>query len=160
MKLNLGCGKDIMEGYTNVDSEKFSGVDLILDLNKIPYPFEENQVDEIIMRSILEHLNEPYEVLKEIHRISKPGAKIFISVPHFSSDTTWGDIQHKRGYGTQVFKEKHVAKYFTLKKQEIVFNRFRIFMPFIANKFPRLYEKTMAYIFQASYIDIELGVIK
>jgi len=46
MKLNIGCGKDLKEGYVNLDVVNYGG-NQIHDLNKFPYPFEENTFDEI-----------------------------------------------------------------------------------------------------------------
>ena len=85
-KLNLGCGSDIKEGFINLDFQKFDGVDLTHDLNKIPYPFKDSSFSEINMRNILEHLNDSYAIMKEIYRISKPNALIKIRTPHFSSN--------------------------------------------------------------------------
>ena len=53
MKINLGCGRNIMKGYVNVDKIKLRGVDVVHDLDKFPYPFKENSVDEIYARYIL-----------------------------------------------------------------------------------------------------------
>ena len=47
MKLNLGCGRDIREGYVNLDKAGLDGVDVVHDLNVFPYPFEDNEFDEI-----------------------------------------------------------------------------------------------------------------
>ena len=38
MKLNLGCGKDLKEGYVNLDIVDYGG-NQIHDINKFPYPF-------------------------------------------------------------------------------------------------------------------------
>jgi len=84
-KLNLGCGKDIRRGYLNVDYFSAKGVDMVLDLNNMPYPFKNNQFDEIVLQDIFEHLENPINVLEEIYRISKNKARIKIRVPHFSS---------------------------------------------------------------------------
>ena len=46
MKLNLGCGKNIKEGYINIDKVK-EGADIIHDLEVYPYPFEDNKFDQI-----------------------------------------------------------------------------------------------------------------
>ena len=47
MKLNIGCGKKILNGYINLDVVKLPGVDIVHDLNKYPWPFKDNYFDEI-----------------------------------------------------------------------------------------------------------------
>lgn len=54
MKLNLGCGKDIREGYINIDFTNYNGVDVVHDLNA-PLPYADNTIDEIVAQDILEH---------------------------------------------------------------------------------------------------------
>ena len=56
-KLNLGCGKKILKGYINLDCVKFPGVDKVHNLNKYPWPFKDNEFDEIYCDNILEHLD-------------------------------------------------------------------------------------------------------
>ena len=34
-KLNLGCGKDIREGFTNVDIRPLPGVDIVADVRDV-----------------------------------------------------------------------------------------------------------------------------
>ena len=55
MKLNLGCGKDIKDGYVNLDIVDYGG-NQIHDINTFPYPFPENNFDEIYASHILEHI--------------------------------------------------------------------------------------------------------
>lgn len=80
VKLNLGCGRDLRKGYVNVDRRP--PVDLIFDLDSLPWPFASDSVDEIYMSHILEHLKEPKLALRECHRILKPGGLLEIRVPH------------------------------------------------------------------------------
>ncbi len=82
--LNLGCGKDIKKGYLNLDYIKHSGVDLVHDLNKTPYPFNDDEFDVIQAIHILEHLESPKKVVEEMHRITKHNGKVIITVPHAS----------------------------------------------------------------------------
>lgn len=41
-------------------------------------PFEENRFDVVYCRYLLEHVADPNKVLKEMHRVLKPGGKIFV----------------------------------------------------------------------------------
>jgi len=84
-KLNLGCSYNIREGYVNLDILPFKGVNVQHDLNKFPYPFEDNYFDEIICRRVLEQTDDWQKVIKELHRISKNEAKWTIEVPYYNS---------------------------------------------------------------------------
>lgn len=63
VRLHLGCGTTYKRGYLNVDIVPGLG-DMVIDLNQIPYPFEENSVDEILAENILEHLVDIPRVVK------------------------------------------------------------------------------------------------
>jgi SAM-dependent methyltransferase len=96
LKLNLGCGKFPKKGYVNVDINPDFRPDIVADLNKYPYPFKKNSLDEVCMDHCLEHLGDPFRVLAEIHRILKPNGILIVRVPHFSRGFTNAD--HKHGF--------------------------------------------------------------
>ena len=83
MRLNLGSHNKTIEGYVNVDALHLDNVDITHDLTEFPYPFEENSIDEILMTELLEHISwrQSVNVLRECHRILKPGGKMQIQVP-------------------------------------------------------------------------------
>lgn len=95
-KLNLGCGADKKEGYVNIDVNPLVNPDVVHDLNKLPYPFPDNTFDQIEAFHILEHLDKPFVIMKELHRILKPGGRLHIKVPHFSRGLTHSE--HKAGF--------------------------------------------------------------
>lgn len=84
-KLNIGCGKDIKEGYVNLDKSKIKGVDVVHDLDKYPWPFPSNYFNEIYARDSIEHLRDLFKAMREIHRISKNGAIVRLIVPYWHS---------------------------------------------------------------------------
>ena len=94
MKLNLGCGERYMEGWVNCDLLPSLRVDQVFDLNQCPYPFEDDSVDEILMDNVLEHLDDIPNVMRELHRILKPGARARILVPYAKSDWALQDPTH------------------------------------------------------------------
>ena len=128
-KLNFGCGKDIREGYTNVDITPLEGVDKAFDFNIFPYPFSDQEFDFIYADNILEHLDDIPRVMRELHQISKPGGTIRIIVPYYNCYGAYNDVTHKHYFshlsfelfynnksrGNYLIKEK-----FELKKIKLV----------------------------------------
>ncbi len=93
-KLNIGCAGQKLPGYVNVDWQSIVEPDVSHDLNTFPYPFKENEFDEVVAYHILEHLDRPFDVMRELHRIMKPGGTLKIKVPHFSRGMTHPEHSH------------------------------------------------------------------
>ncbi len=102
-KLNVGCGKDIREGWVNLDAVQLSGVDIVYDIEKVPLPFEENEFDVILCCDVLEHVDY-IPVLKDLHRILKKGGRMHIRVPHFTSRRNYDDPTHKKLFSIRTFE--------------------------------------------------------
>jgi len=123
-KLNLGCGEFKKEGYINLDHYLQAKPDIVHNLNKFPYPFLDNCCNLIEADHVLEHLEDPFVVMKEFHRISENCGKIIIRVPHFSRGFT--HPEHKRGfdisfpyYFNPSFKGGYVGVEFKLEKMKL-----------------------------------------
>ncbi len=93
IKLNLGCGRDVREGWVNVDKHPCEGVDLVLDLDKDPLPFPDGSVDEVYASHVLEHLLKWEELVIEVHRVLKPRSRFEIIVPY---GYRWNSAYHVR----------------------------------------------------------------
>jgi ubiquinone/menaquinone biosynthesis C-methylase UbiE len=102
-KLNLGSGRDIRSGYVNVDLVPLAGVDLVCDLQRLPWPFKDNSVDEVIAIHVIEHLPNTVRVMEEIFRITRPGARITIEVPHYKHSNAYKDPTHVRFFTEETF---------------------------------------------------------
>ena len=100
MKLNLGSGSKIIDGYTNVDKFDYYKPDIVHDLEVTPYPFEDNSIDEILLSHVLEHIGQDPNVfnniIKEFYRICKNQSVIDIRVPHPRHDDFISDPTHVR----------------------------------------------------------------
>ena len=105
MKLNLGCGAHVVEGWTNVDyspGARFSRVPLLRAVNKKlrvfeldwddricihnltrPFPWKDAEADIAYTSHTLEHLSKEDGIafLKECHRVLKTNGIIRIIVP-------------------------------------------------------------------------------
>lgn len=80
MKLNLGCGSDIKEGFVNIDHRRGPGVDLVCDMHRLP--FSRESVEHVFSSHSLEHCMNWEDVIIEIHRVLKPGGTFELHVPY------------------------------------------------------------------------------
>ena len=100
MKLNLGSGSKILDGYTNVDKYDYYKPDVVHDLEIFPYPFKDNSIDEILLSHVLEHIGQSPDIflgiVKEFYRICRNNSIIKIIVPHPRHDDFMADPTHVR----------------------------------------------------------------
>lgn len=83
LRLNLGCGLDLKNGYVNVDF--IQPCNLQIDLSEFPWPWKNSSVSEILMLDFLEHF--PYlqtnKIISECRRILINNGTLIIQVPDF-----------------------------------------------------------------------------
>jgi len=101
LRLNLGCGRNALPGWVNIDAMPLPGVDVVANLEQChasPLPFQDDTVDEFLLSHVVEHLREPLPLMQELHRIAKPGAAMVIRVPYGGSDDAFEDPTHVRQF--------------------------------------------------------------
>jgi len=86
-KLNLCCGFDVKEGWTNVDLYPINDKVIKADMLDLPVEWV-NRFDEILVSQCLEHVSYPDvpQALENIRMVLKPGGKCIFIVP----DLEWG----------------------------------------------------------------------
>lgn len=96
IRLDIACGARKKEGFTGIDKIKLPGVDIVWDLEKFPYPFDDNSIDEVWCSHYIEHTSDMIAFMEELYRIMKPGSKAMIIAPYYASIRCWQDPTHKR----------------------------------------------------------------
>jgi SAM-dependent methyltransferase len=171
LKLNLGCGKDIKENYVNLDSVKQPGVDIVHNLNKLPWPFRNNTFEEIYCDNVLEHLDSIIKPVEEIWRISKPSAKIIIKVPIFPGVYAAADPTHKQFFTYTTFNyfrpEDRLNYYskarFKIIRRKIIFHPYlKVFTWFfnLSSRMQKIWNFFLYALFPAEFVHFELEVLK
>jgi len=128
MKLNLGCGKDLREGFVNADMFKSEGVDKVMDINSFPWPLKDNQFEYVLCSRIIEYSFDIGKVMNELHRITKDGGIIEIISPYHKSE---GAFKHA-SFVTKDTPTAYVAKtkFKVLVSKNICQGKLRKFIPF------------------------------
>lgn len=109
MKLNLGCGSCIVEGWVNVDwsigarmarvpllsvATKWLGLfrnewskEIFIHNLSCPFPWSSNSIDVCYSSHTLEHLDrdDGMHFLRECHRVLKPGGILRVVVPDLNA---------------------------------------------------------------------------
>ena len=83
LKLLVGPGETMVEGWTNVDIDQG---DVLADLRR-PLPFPDGCASHIYCSHVLEHLRNPdetYRFLSECRRVLRRGGKIRVVVPNIA----------------------------------------------------------------------------
>jgi len=100
-RLDIACGKAKKAGFTGVDI--WEGADIVCDLEKFPWPFEDESVDEVFCSHYIEHTPDLISFANELYRIMKVGAKAEIIAPYYSSIRAWQDPTHLRAISENTF---------------------------------------------------------
>ena len=182
--LDVGCGAAKIAGSIGVDIISLDGVDVVCNLNKVPWPFGDNTFSRVVAKHSLAHLDDIVSVMEEIHRVSRDGATIEILCPHYASDNYNTDPTHKTHFGFRsmyYFCDNVQFKYryysdarFRLERASLSFrevpvwfrehlkwNPFRMLgMEWLVNRFPRFYERFLVYLLPPSEVYYRLKVIK
>ncbi len=167
--LDVGCGSKKYPGAVGLDLSADTDADVVHDLDAFPYPLEDDGFDQILMQDVIEHVREPYDVMRELHRIGRPGARLHLRTPHFSSVLAYSDPTHRHAFSAAAIRalaEPGFAHY-TQARFRVVHVTLDLWTPFraigigaLANRRPDLYERYLAFRFPAMNIRAELEIVK
>lgn len=103
-------GGPVRDGKTivNLNIDMYPNVEIVGDAHKLP--FKDNSVDGIVINAVLEHLEDPFRAIREIHRVLKKGGYVLAETPF---------LQHYHGY-------PYHFQNFTLTGQNHMFTGFAV----------------------------------
>ncbi|HCQ02373.1 MAG TPA: hypothetical protein DIT99_17570 [Candidatus Latescibacteria bacterium] len=100
--------------------------------------------------------------MDEVYRLAQPDATIRIVTPHYTSQLSYGDMTHLHHFGYITFTHLCNSGRFRLKRHKLIFtDLYKVLgISLLANWFPRRWEKYVAFIFPALYVEVFLSVVK
>jgi SAM-dependent methyltransferase len=167
--LDVGCGSAKWPGAVGVDISPDTDADVVMDLDRFPYPLDSDAFDQILCQDVLEHVADPLRTMEELHRVSRAGARVHLRTPHFSSVLAYSDLTHRHYFsalGIHSLAEPRFGHY-TEARFRLVRLTLDLWLPFrllgigwFANRFTVPYEKYLAFRFPTMNIRAELEVLK
>lgn len=121
-RLNMGSGRRSLEGYVNADIAVVPGVQVRCDFSRFPWPFKDNVFDEVVAIDVVEHIPNTVRVMEELHRVTRPAARLTIKVPHYKHSNAYKDPTHVRFFMEETFDYfgTHELSYYTHARFKVV----------------------------------------
>ena len=178
--LDVGCGWNKTPGAIGIDANPKAHADVIHDLGSVPYPFPDNEFDQIICSHVAEHVPDVMAFVTELYRIAKPDGRITIITPHYTNPDWPTDPTHRNHFNSYSFNcfidDRQLFPFYTdvklkpIRTYVSLANLWRaIGLEFIVNldqrwpafRFTRKFrEFYLSYIFRGKELQFELEVIK
>jgi len=98
MRINLGCGKNVLANYENYDLFPVNDKIKKIDLRFLPLPFDTNSVDEVLLDNVIEHISDQYDFMMDVYRILKPGGVVKIVLPGRTNTVSHVSQVHSLGF--------------------------------------------------------------
>lgn len=167
--LDVGCGTGKHPGALGIDVSADTDADVVHDLDSVPWPVDDDGFDQVLLQDVVEHLHDLYAVMAEVYRVCRPGARVHLRTPHFSSTLAYSDPTHVHylsALGVRALAEPRFSHY-TGVRFRVVRLTLDLWLPFrvlgiaaLANRWPDAYEKYLAFRFPAMNIRAEFEVLK
>lgn len=135
--LEIGCGnREYLSAFSEAGLITY-GLDKNIDgfnIETMQLPYKENSMDSVFSKSLIEHLHDPENFIRESYRVLKPEGKIIIMTPDWHScyKDFYIDYTHVQPYTMKSLRELLLIYGFKNVKVELFYQ-----IPFIWN-YPKL----------------------
>ncbi|MEO5657663.1 MAG: class I SAM-dependent methyltransferase [Nitrospiria bacterium] len=173
--LDVGCGINKLPGSLGIDRNPASRADVLVDLDRFPYPFRDNSFDGLQAVHVIEHVSDVIGAMEEFHRVVRPGGEVFLATPHYTDFSSFCDPTHKShltSFSMRYFSEGDNAGYgyYSAARFEETSVRVKLLalwrwlgFEFLVNgskRFRRFWEHYLCFIVRGKVIEWRLKVVK
>ena len=121
--LDLACGQHKVAGAIGLDLAAVPGVDVVADIERGALPFRSDTFETVHASHVIEHVQSIPQLMREIHRVARAGARVHIATPHYSWHASWVDPTHRWHLSVRTFSyfaEEHFSAYYTGARYRVV----------------------------------------
>lgn len=110
--LDVGCGINKYPGAIGIDRIPGSRADVLVDIDRLPYPFRDRSFDQVRAVHVIEHVDDVIRTMEEFHRLLRKGGSVFVATPHYTDFSSFCDPTHRwhlNSYSFRYFGEDHAG---------------------------------------------------
>jgi SAM-dependent methyltransferase len=171
LTLDVGAGTAVRHpGAVRLDRARQATPHVVADVDRGGLPFRSNAFETVGAYDVVEHVEDLVAFVEEVHRVLKPGGRLLVTTPHYSCANAHTDPTHRRALGLRsfdYFADGHSLAYYsrarfrvrtaTLFFEGAVLGRL---LSRMARRWPRFYERRLAWVFPAWFLYFELEAVK
>jgi ubiquinone/menaquinone biosynthesis C-methylase UbiE len=115
-RLNLGSGDERITGFLSVDILPGPNIDIVVDLEKLPWDIPSASVEYVRAYHVFEHLSDKAATLNECYRILVNGGILEFEVPTTDGWGAYSDPQHAS------YWNEDVLNYISASRNNLVYS--------------------------------------
>ena len=172
--LDVGCGLNKFPGAIGIDRNPHTRADVLVDLDRLPYPFRDGTFDEIRAIHVIEHVADVIRTMEEFHRLLRPGGRAYLETPHYTDFSSFCDPTHRwhlNSFSLRYFGERHGGfGYYSAARFREIFVGVKLLafwrilgFELLVNRFPRFrrfWEYYLCFVVRGKVIRFELEALK
>lgn len=126
LRLQVGCGRDVLPGWVNVDVEPIPGA-IQADVHRIPA--RDGTFDYVLAPHVLEHIPDVKAAIAELARVLGHGGTLEIRVPDYRHENAYTDLEHVHFFtprsleyfteGSALFRHRYPALFSRVRVEEV-----------------------------------------
>lgn len=93
LRLDVGCGSQVRPGFLGIDARRTRATAIVSDARSIAV--RDAAADEVYASCLLEHFDDPHQVLREIHRVLRPDGQAVLRLPNLGTYSSHLDTTHR-----------------------------------------------------------------
>ena len=145
LRLQVGCGRDVLPGWVNMDIEPIPGA---IRADVLHIPVRDRTFNYVLAPHVLEHIPDVKGAIAELARVLRPGGTLEIRAPDYRHENAFTDLEHVHFFtprsleyfteGSALFRHRYPALFSRVRVEEVRVHGNYPLLPRLGGRFPRL----------------------